>query len=286
MPAPVDLLNRVFGELTVIERLEKLIKGYRYRWRCRCSCGRICDVPQHNLPTSAANIKHRGTSIATACDVCRFTRRCEACGETFYSRQDKRYCSKDCKKVLEQQRWRDDYRKRAAADPDFNRRRAQQVRERAASDPVFAARLAEYGRRQCEKRRERRKIDPEFREALNRQSRELYRKHADKILARRRQRRALRTPEERKQFRLRWLEKNRSYARAFREAIRRDPVKYRLYLERYKDANRKSYEKIMADPARRAARQKLQQERNRIAELNKLLQIDKKLSKQNDTDNS
>lgn len=282
MPAPVDLLNRVFGKLTVIERLEKMEKGYR--WRCLCECGNVEDIAQYRLPYNASNLKRRG--VAFACEACRHERVCEECGKTFSSRSAKACCSEACHIAHQRKQWREGYYRLVDSDPDYNKRRSEQIRQRAESDPEFAQVLVERSRRQGAKRSERRKTDPEFREHLNRQARETYRKLAETILARRRLRRALLTPEERQQFRLRWREKNRIYAMARREAIRRNPVKYLLYREYHKEAGRKSYERIMADPVRRAARQKRQQERNRIAELNKLLQIDEKLSKQNDTDNS
>jgi hypothetical protein len=45
----IDLTGRVFGEWTVVERSDKVLKDKNVRWLCRCSCGNMVCVNGNSL---------------------------------------------------------------------------------------------------------------------------------------------------------------------------------------------------------------------------------------------
>ena len=44
-----DLIGKIFGKLTVIEKTKKRTKNRNIIWKCQCDCGNICEVPTTHL---------------------------------------------------------------------------------------------------------------------------------------------------------------------------------------------------------------------------------------------
>ncbi|WP_145964412.1 hypothetical protein [Chromobacterium phragmitis] len=241
MPAPVELLGRVFGQLTVIERLEKLDNGFR--WRCRCTCGATEDIPQRRLPYNDTNRARR--DAAYACASCRQTRFCAHCGKSFQAKAARACCSEACYREYSRQQWRTEYYRRRDADTEFNRKRAAAERARCDADPEYAAAFRERSRRS--------KIES---------------------LARLR---ALGRNEYLTLMRPKW----REYANRYRAKLREDPDRHEEYLEYMRHAGRLSYRKLSNDPDRYSTHRQKQQEQSRRRALAKLLQIGQKLEKLN-----
>ena len=50
-----DLSGRQFGDLLVLEAVQKRDRRYGPRWKCRCACGNEVEIPQHKLLSGAAH---------------------------------------------------------------------------------------------------------------------------------------------------------------------------------------------------------------------------------------
>lgn len=153
MPAPIDLVGRRFGKLTVVARREKLYKGFM--WRCQCDCGRQEDIQQWRLPYCESNRARR--SAPYECATCRHTRVCVVCSAPFLSVQPRNCCSDTCQSTYNRRAWLEEYRLRLLRDPDFNRKRAAQMRELYRTCPAFV----DYCRRYKAAWRKRLREDPE-----------------------------------------------------------------------------------------------------------------------------
>lgn len=274
VPAPLDLAGRVFGQLTVLERGEKL--GTTQWWRCRCTCGRVEDIPQHRLPHS--NTTRARRDVVYACANCWQTRICVQCGNTFHAKMPRACCSDACQQFHDRQKWREDYHRRATSDPEFNKKRFQRVRERAAADLDLAEKLRVQNRQNNTAHRMRIDQDPERRARLIAYRAEYWQKNRATILASRRAAFAAMSDEQRLAYRAKYRPAWREYARRKRLEISRDPLRYIEYRLQQREAGARTYEKQQADPERRAARQKQQREAARRRALNELMRTGQELN--------
>lgn len=163
MPPPLDLMGRVFGQLTVICRDGRMKFGREQTaWLCRCSCGATLRVPQNRLP-------HRSSipagQIITACDDCR-SHPCVICGAPIPARASAKTCSAECAAERRRQNWRAYYH-RYALDPEYRAAHTQAVKDR------FAA-LTPEQRSEIYRRQARRREEMQGREEINRAAREHY----------------------------------------------------------------------------------------------------------------
>lgn len=257
--SPPDLIGRTVGNLKVLERLGKLTYGYL--WRCQCSCGKTEDIPYRQL----VGTKEKGR--VEACTTCRYARTCVICGQPFQSRARRITCySEECHSIRRQQigsayraehqsELRDKWKKAAKARRD---------QAKITPDP----KLEESVRKAKDRRKHRRESDAEYRARLHKQGRDYYRKvtNTAKQLIANNQTGAALSIHQRK------LAYDRSYRRSERERIRLDPVKYRLHLDRQREAGRKYYAALLLDSVRLAERQKRQQEAQRQRALTGLMQ--------------
>lgn len=189
MTKPTDLRNHEFGQLTVVERLGPLKRGYL--WRCRCRCGRVEDIPQYRLAYNESNKKRRG--VVLACDTCRNTHICKFCKSSFYAKRHKACCSKTCHQEHQRRLWREDYYRKLEADPNFNQKRirdyslkwrpyqreyARRRREGIAVDPVRYRLYLETQRQANQRCYEKTKANPERLAALRRKKNEYKQRRA------------------------------------------------------------------------------------------------------------
>lgn len=270
MPAALDLVGRSFGRLTVIAAGERLARGRR--WVCQCECGRTSEVTQHSLIRATV----------TACETCRFTRTCAVCGESFLSRQSRATCSDACRVAHQRRIHLAHYYRRVDADPQFNRKRAARERQRAATDPAFDARWRARWRQAGERYKARMAADPNFRERERAKARAWYARHAQRVQQDRKRKRASLDAATLARQRMAQRAAGRSYAAKRRETIRSDPQLYRQHLQRMRAAGAKSYRKAMADPQRRAMRQRRLRQSRRTQSLQALMRAGAALRKRHD----
>jgi hypothetical protein len=223
MAAPIDtatMIGRRFGDLVIVEARERATWGGKTlpTYLCRCDCGNEQVVHHYRLHGA----KQR--SLIRACDECRYRRECVVCGATFRSVQYKTSCSPACLKEYKRLKDLESYYRRAAADPDFNRRAYERAKQALAADPQ---RAAEYRQKEIARSRRRRAaMTPEQREQERSWRREHYRANAEAILAKRKERVAAMPPAARATMYARamqtgrdWYQRNREDVRARHQAI-------------------------------------------------------------------
>jgi len=139
-------------------------------------------------------------------------------------------CSEICRRGRDLRRQRDSKRRAAAANPEYNRQRHAARRARAETDPAAAAQALAAARRRAARVAELRRTDLAYRERLREEARETYARHAPRIQAERRERRAALSPEEVAALEARERDYYRAYARRSRTERRADPVRYAAYI--------------------------------------------------------
>lgn len=238
MRAALDLTKQKFGKLRVIERVktEKYIKGGL--WRCQCECGQFEILQSWRIPHTEYTKSRR--DVLYACRQCSYKKQCAVCKKDFLSSHGQATCSPEC--LLEQRRknYRAHYYRLVASDPELNKKRSTQRRERARIDPEYAKKLKSHERKRIEKHKTMLKIDPEYRGVVNARARVKYSKNSKEIQKRKRALLQARinamTPAQYDDWCKRMTLYARLYARQWRDDVRKNPEKHQRYLERMRDA--------------------------------------------------
>lgn len=111
----IDLTNRRFGNLVVVEQVNPLITNGKktFRWLCRCDCGKYSIVSKNNLNVSAHTTKScgecRGTHRVFAKKSPRYLENLWFRIKSFcYNRFDKSYPNYGGRGIKMYEQWRDD----------------------------------------------------------------------------------------------------------------------------------------------------------------------------------
>lgn len=224
MPAPLNLIGRRFGKLTVVRRGPRVHYGHdQWSWICRCDCGREETYPQQRLTTQ------RKTAVR-ACSVCAAPK-CIICGAPILDRLRTSSTCSTCLLIRRREIQRDSKR-RETADPERHARTIELRRRRAerlAADPAQAERLRTTYRDRWARRSS--LETPEEAEQRRARARAAYAAHADEVQARRRARLDAMTPEQLAA----WCEQAKARTRAYRQRhraeITADPAAHQRYLD-------------------------------------------------------
>ncbi len=170
-------------------------------------------------------------------------RNCVECGKPFPANRNLVCCSSECLLAKRRHRYREDYYRRKAADPNFVRLANQRKRERMKNDPEYAEKVREYYREKQRRKSERLRTDPEYAQAERERARAWYAANAERVQAERLNRLkakfATMTDEEMKVYRERFS----GYTRKHRSKPE-NAARYQAY---QMELNRRRSEKKMAD---------------------------------------
>lgn len=240
MPAPLNLVGRRLGALTVLSRTEGRARGGI--WQCQCDCGAIENIPAWKLPY-APYVDRLRRDVRRACYTCQFTRSCAVCNTLFIAPNNQACCSASCLAEHKRAKWRTHYYRLISKDPDYTTRVNAQKRMRAATDPKFAQRLVEDNRKQWKQKQSKLRLDPVLRAKTNARQRARYARNAATVLARRHAREreflASLSPEQLTAWRVRRQEYSEQYYQKFKAELKKDPKLYREYLDRNNEYLRK-----------------------------------------------
>jgi hypothetical protein len=226
-----------YGHLTIVADagFRRFAGKNAHFWHCRCDCGREETVYQGYLVggrTTACRVCRRGPCIICGGEIVGGGRRTNVCGPECHAEKRRRVDLKS-------------YAKRAAEDPEYNRRRWAERKAQMIVDGTwddYLSRDREY--------RARYRTDPANAERLRQQGATTYERHRDRILQQRRERwNALSQPEKREKI-ARAKQQGREWRQRWRDEIKQDPERYAEYLDYQREKGREHY-------ARKALREML-----------------------------
>lgn len=224
MPAALDLTGQRFGRLFVVRENGRVKFGKEQPgWLVECNCGRRETLAQ-------ALLTQRGWRECSYCQ----RPECIVCGEKVPSTRPRSVtCSDTCHKAKRHGQDIERYHRRAA-DPQFNQQRYQRLVERMADDPDLAERVRQIRRGANARWR----MKPENRTAIRHYQALRYAMNRAEILARRRARLDLMTPEQMEHWRERIRAYDRAYRARWRDHLRSDPERHRAYLDTMREYRR------------------------------------------------
>lgn len=235
---PLDLTSQRFGKLLVLRAGAPIVSNsgttQRKSWVCICDCGREETLPARRIPYCPSN--ERRSDAALSCAHCRSQRVCAECGKSFESVLFRACCSDACHLTHQRGKYLDDYYRRVARDPMFNKKRGAVQRARKEVDPEFSKKLIMWAVARGEHRKILLLTDPNYRDKTNTLARERYAEQSREIQARRQERRAEKLAAMTDiEFDI-WQEKQRDIWRRYAQKYRSTPeirTRYNENMRRY-----------------------------------------------------